>query len=259
MVKVSIITPVYYPDTYKLNRLARSIYAQTSKDFEWIVVCDSDVDCVESVDLLELHPDKRAILGDNFGPGTARNVGFMLSDGDIICYVDADDELSPDRVEHLIYIYNTYPDTQLLFDSYRIHDRNTENNYNLVNLYKNNQNFIDVKSILQKVNISIPLGVSHTRQQFIAGGMFQRGVVCGEDGLLWRRMSEMLYSSQIMVSGHIAGIYYINQYGQSRIQRRFLQGGFAFNSDDPMGSNGQYLDEPWFSDYNSRDLFDKTR
>jgi glycosyltransferase involved in cell wall biosynthesis len=254
--KVSIITAlrgVIFPRTMK------SIVNQTNKNFEWVVVTDGLNTSGFSAYYDEVPSMKTVTLWDNYGPSVARNVGFQISDGDIITYLDSDDELSEGRVAQILDIWEKYS-VDLLFSGYYIVEEEKSFLLNHFNYFDNKEKvggFKDASEylkLLQKQNISIPMGVAHSRKAFVEAGGFQRGIVCGEDGILWRRMIDNLEPSRIMFSDYVAGKYHVNQSGQSRKQPRFEMGGFAF--DGSKNDNGKYLDEEWFKTYSSVNLFD---
>jgi len=244
--KVSIITATNREIS---ERALRSIENQTNKNFEWIVVQDGSF----PIDLPEQH--KFVTLWNNYGPSVARNIGFQVSDGDIITYLDSDDELNPNRVMHLLWMWENYPFVELLFSGYHMVGEGWESTFSHIKLMNGRTDASEYVKWLNTQNISIPLGVAHTRKSFVESGGFQRGIVCGEDGILWRRMYEKLDPSHIMFDDSVAGVYHINQSGQSRLQPRFEMGGFAF--DGSRRDNGKYLDEDWFTTFNSVNLFEE--
>jgi glycosyltransferase involved in cell wall biosynthesis len=249
---ISLITPIYNFNKEKFERLNQSVEDQICRDFEWIIVVD-DINTLIPVGMGV--PECTVIqLGRNFGPSVARNIGFQASSGDIIAYADMDDILDFERIKHLNDFYTQYPHTKLLFDGYLIRQ---EQNYYLYEPLIAIHSITNLRALLQKRNISIPLGVSHTRQPFGFVGGFQRGIVCGEDGITWRRMSEILSDLEIKITDLVAGVYTVNPSGQSRTQRRFDMGGFAFDANNKKGSNGQYLDTDWFNTFSSKNYFDK--
>ena len=195
----------------------------------------------------------------NYGPSVARNVGFQVADGDIITYLDLGDELSEGRIAHIVEMFTKYPKTKLLFDSYIIQYPNKKEVTfdHFVIADRLGIDFESYKNLSKLQNISIPMGVAHMRKPFVEVGGFQRGIVCGEDGILWRRMIEKLDGEEIMFTNASSGTYYISETGQSRTQRRFEQGGFAFDAKNPLGSNGQYLDKNWFETYSSKGLYEE--
>jgi len=246
MTTVSIITPVYNSTKESYIRSCDSVAQQSSGDFEWIVVDDGS----------EIrHPQADIVLEKNYGPSVARNLGFQISSGDIITYLDMGDELNPDRVKNLIELFDKNK-CQLLFSAYYIVDDGQPFLFDPFQ-YIGTTDFptaFEYIQLLKQQNISIPLGVAHIRKPFVQCGGFQRGIVCGEDGILWRRMVGRMQLSDILFSDDVAGSYFISQNGQSRSQRRFDMGGFAFGGD--LRDNGKYLDEQWFNEFNSKGLYD---
>ena len=253
MIKVSIITPVFRCSELAYERTLESVNAQTSKDFEWIVVSDGE----NPDQFFEHWADVR--LENNFGPSVARNVGFQISSGKVITYVDMGDELNPERVSNLISLYEKY-ESDMIFSAYHIVNADgtfagTFDHF----IWIGKENFptaFEYIKLLDKQNIAIPLGVAHTRKPFVEVGGFQRGIVCGEDGVLWRRMRNVIPNSQILFTSDIAGTYFISETGQSRSQRRFDMGGFAIDGD--RKDNGIYLDNKWFKTYSSEEHYDQT-
>jgi glycosyltransferase involved in cell wall biosynthesis len=248
MPKVSIITPFYnIPDYETYQRTAISIESQGNKDFEWILVDDGS----------DKHDWKSTIrLERNYGPSVARNIGFQVSKGDIVTYVDMGDELSPYRVQSIIKQFQDY-DIDILFSAYYINQYNHSYPVNHLEIIGSRPSIPDAHEylkVLQRANIAIPLGVAHKRYPFIKTGGFQPGIVCGEDGVLWRRMCDLVPGHRIMFSDEIAGTYFVSQVGQSRTQRRFEMGGFAINGS--LNDNGRYLDDSWYSKFTSEDWYE---
>ena len=166
-----------------------SVKNQTYKDFEWIVVYDGFTDGANFFPS-STFPDntKTAQLGNNYGPSVARNVGFQISDGDVIAYLDSDDELHPKALANISDAFTSTENLQMLFGSYYIVEGGKSILYN----QGYNAGHLPMMTFINSQNISIPMGVSHKRKHFVECGGFQRGIVCGEDGILWRRMIERM-------------------------------------------------------------------
>lgn len=101
---VSVIMPVYNVEDY-IEDSIKSILRQTYKNFELIVVNDGSPD--RSIDKAEklLVGSKikyRVIHQDNQGQGAARNTGLRASSGDWIIFLDSDDIISDNGIEHLV-------------------------------------------------------------------------------------------------------------------------------------------------------------
>ena len=93
---VSIIIPAYNAENTIIESL-NSVFAQTYKNFEVIVVNDGSTD--NTSNLLENYSHQIKILStENKGVSHARNLGFMHSKGNYIQYLDADDLLVPEKL-----------------------------------------------------------------------------------------------------------------------------------------------------------------
>jgi len=90
-VRVSVIVPLFNKAPY-IERALSSVAAQTYRDFELIVVDDGSTDegprIVEAFTDLPIH----LIRQENAGPGAARNRGLELAQGELVAFLDADDE-----------------------------------------------------------------------------------------------------------------------------------------------------------------------
>ncbi len=102
MPKISVIVPVYNAEEY-LECCIESILSQTFHDFEIILVNDGS--CDESGIICEAYRGKderiRVIHQNNAGQGAARNRGIKAAKGNWISFVDADDLIHPQMLEHL--------------------------------------------------------------------------------------------------------------------------------------------------------------
>ena len=102
---VSLIIPVY-KDSETIGRAIESVYAQTRKPEEIIVVndCSPETDRIEEV-LLQ-YPDVVYVKNPvNIGLAASRNAGLKLASGQIVCFLDADDELYPQKIEFQLSVY----------------------------------------------------------------------------------------------------------------------------------------------------------
>lgn len=108
MVALSVIVPLYNKAAY-IGRALDSIISQTFQDFELIVVDDGSTD--GGGGLAAAHPDPRVrvVTQANSGPGAARNRGIDEARGDLVAFLDSDDEWLPeylaDAVEGLEHHY----------------------------------------------------------------------------------------------------------------------------------------------------------
>ena len=101
---VSIIIPVYnYGRT--LDRALMSVFNQTHKNIEIVVVDDGSTDEFTKIKLKNLDiPNTKVIFQENGGPSKARNVGVKSSTGEYILPLDSDDLMHPSYVEECLKI-----------------------------------------------------------------------------------------------------------------------------------------------------------
>lgn len=107
--KISVIVPVYKVEEY-LDRCIQSIMNQTYKNFELILVDDGSPDCCAQIcDEWKKRDERiRVIHKKNGGLSSARNVGLDIATGEYINFVDSDDWMTPDALEHLYWLCKEY-------------------------------------------------------------------------------------------------------------------------------------------------------
>jgi len=194
--KVSIIVPTYNCGNFILHAL-ESIFNQTYKDFEIIVVDDGSTDNTKEI-LLPLIIDGsiKYFSQENAGPAAARNRGIKESSGLCIAFLDADDLWVKEKLEKsLIFMdqnnfdwictsllkINEYGESKIkrITDDSWVLDPKT----NEVKQLKNGLFFFS----------SIPLQVQTVvvrKKCFERAGIFDESFLIGEDTDLWLRFEE---------------------------------------------------------------------
>lgn len=97
---ISVITPVYNCEKY-LDRTLQSVFAQTYKNIEIVLVDDQSTD--SSAEIIkryqEAHPEIVYFLQPrNMGAGHARNKALELAKGQYVAFLDADDVWKPAKI-----------------------------------------------------------------------------------------------------------------------------------------------------------------
>lgn len=100
--KISIIIPVFNAESYLADCL-NSVLTQTFTDFE--VFCINDGSTDKSEDILKHYADMdsrfKVISKENRGVSVARNWGLDNADGEYVYFLDCDDRIHPQLLEHL--------------------------------------------------------------------------------------------------------------------------------------------------------------
>lgn len=177
---VSIIMPVYNTGKY-LTGMLDSIINQTFTEFELIAVNDGSTD--NSLSILKNYEkkDNRIIVVDkmNSGVSDTRNIGLEMAIGEYVCFVDADDILSPDYLKILYEIaqtknadmvicnYQTFH-TELIFSTIEIEIKQNTESKELIDLGLLTMTWTKIirLSLLKNNNIKFPKGVTFGEDLF---------------------------------------------------------------------------------------------
>jgi len=84
-----------------VGRAIESILAQTYRNIEVIVVDDGSTDNTQQV-LGKFGDQVRVITQANAGPGAARNRGIAKAQGEIVAFLDSDDQWMPRKIERQV-------------------------------------------------------------------------------------------------------------------------------------------------------------
>ncbi len=99
ILKISVITPSYNSDRY-LEDAVLSVLSQDYANFEHIIVDGGSED--NTLEILNKYSHLKWISEPDKGQSDAMNKGFMMSTGDIIVYLNADDYFLPNAFHRVI-------------------------------------------------------------------------------------------------------------------------------------------------------------
>lgn len=107
--KLTILTPTYNRVDC-LKQLFESLIAQTSNDFQWILIDDGSSDRTKEwfAELPKTVFEKRYLYKQNGGKHKALNYSHPYIRGDYVMTLDSDDELLPDAVEAILKYWEKY-------------------------------------------------------------------------------------------------------------------------------------------------------
>ena len=115
---ISVIVPVYRPDEQLLARAVESVCRQLFDGWElWLV---NDSDCQKTSAIIDAWTvrDERigtVHLGENRGISAATNAGAAAARGDVLLFLDQDDELSVDCAGEIAIHYADFPASDLVY------------------------------------------------------------------------------------------------------------------------------------------------
>ena len=188
--RFSVIIPLYNKAPYVAKAIG-SVLAQTFTDYELVVVDDGSRD--DSAEMSAKTMDGRAncrlIRQENVGVSMARNNGVAASQGDYLCFLDADDWWEPTFLAEMSKLIAEFPEAGIY-----------GTNYTIVNETKHKtrvapigveagfgKGYINYCQVYAKT-LAMPLwtgAVCIPRPVFDEMHGFPKGIKLGEDFLLW--------------------------------------------------------------------------
>ena len=189
---ISIVIPLYNKKDQVSNTIA-TVLAQTYQDFEVIIVNDGSTD--DSVAEVEKVQDSRIRLihQQNAGVSVARNRGIEASKGDLIAFLDADDEWNPGYLESQYQLFRKYPDCSVFACNYEFRDVEGKVTPTIIRKLSFAEedgiltNYFEVASCSHPPLWTSAIMVKKNAIQAIGG--FPVGIKSGEDLLTWARLS----------------------------------------------------------------------
>ena len=188
--RFSVIIPLYNKAPY-IAKAIQSVLSQTFTDYELIIVDDGSKDDSFAVALnaIECQGNCHIYRQQNAGVSVARNTGVAFSQGEYLCFLDADDWWDECFLEEMAKLIEEFPHAGIYGTSYTIVNETKK---------KTRVSPIGVDSDLEKgyINycqvyaktLAMPLtsiSVAIPRIIFNEMGGFLQGIKLGEDFLLW--------------------------------------------------------------------------
>lgn len=204
---ISVVIPLYNKEK-QIAHTIQSVFNQTFQDFEVVIVDDGSTD--ESAAEVEKFCDSRIRLihQENAGVAAARNRGIEEAKGDLIAFLDADDEWKPEYLATQYHLSQKYPDCNVFACNYEF--RNIEGKVTPTIIRKLPftgedgilSNYFEVASCSHPPLWTSSIVVKKQAIQAIGG--FPVGIRSGEDLLTWARLA---VNGQIAYSKKVEAIY----------------------------------------------------
>lgn len=186
---ISIIVPVYNAASY-LEETIRSIQRQSIQSWEVIFIDDASTDksvklirkyCSEKIRLIELKK--------NQGAAAARNAGIRAARGRFLCYLDADDYWSADKLKKQ-YLFMQEKRCAFSFTGYEFADSSGKRNGKVVHVPEQ----LTYKEALTNTTIST-ITVMLDRKQIPDELLFMPEDCSREDTATWWRILRNGYTA----------------------------------------------------------------
>lgn len=189
---ISVVIPLYNKEKSIASTL-RTVLNQTFSDYEIVIVNDGSTD--GSVEEIEKVQDDRIRLvhQPNAGVSAARNRGIEEAKGDLIAFLDADDEWKPEYLATQYHLFQKYPECSVFACNYEFRDVSGKVTPTLIHKLPFVggdgilSNYFEVASCSHPPICSISVMVKKQVMQAIGG--FPVGIKSGEDLLTWARLA----------------------------------------------------------------------
>ncbi|MFN4267112.1 MAG: glycosyltransferase family 2 protein [Aquabacterium sp.] len=189
--RVSVLIPLYNQADFVAAAVA-SVQAQTHTDWELIVVDDGSTD--GGIDrVLVIKDDRiRVIRQDNSGVSAARNRGLLEASTSWVALLDADDTWAPSHLSDLVSLHERYPEAVLLGSAFWYVDKQGRRLRRSARLGASWTVLTDYcRSVQRQGMLFVTSSVMVKREAALGLGGFKRGVVAGEDLLMWASLASI--------------------------------------------------------------------
>jgi glycosyltransferase involved in cell wall biosynthesis len=211
---ISVVIPLYNKEK-QIAKTLSSVLAQTYSDYEIVVVDDGSKDCSAKVVTSFSDNRIRIIHQSNGGVSAARNRGVAEARGELIAFLDADDEWDSDYLSSQMRLVKEFPECDVFAVNYRIKSEQGVVTATIIRRLP----FSGTLGILSNyfevaANSNPPLWTSAVmvrKSTFEAVGGFPVGVKSGEDLLTWAKLAcrfEIAYSTVPLANFNVVGYDY---------------------------------------------------
>jgi len=206
---ISVIIPTYNR-ALMVKRAIESVLAQSYENFEIIVADDGSTDDTKEALSGYINSGKiKYIFQDNAGPGAARNAGIKHAKGELVAFLDSDDEWVPDKLEKQIRTFEARGENMAIFSNVEYINENNEKTGELFSKARPYEgkivkrlladNFVATSSVIAPKSLIIKAGGFATNRKLFT---------IGEDHLLWLKIAdktEFYFVNELLVKYHVHG------------------------------------------------------
>ena len=195
---ISIVIPLYNKAAV-ICRTMESVKQQIFSDFEILIVNDGSTDDSLSV-LMDFLSENEAVFKnsvrlieqENKAVSAARNQGIKEARGEIIAFLDADDEWLPDYLKTIAFLVEKYPECDIFGTAYSFKMNNMITPASIdYYSFKENEGILDnYFTMASKARGPIWTSAVAVRKKAILSiGCFPEGISLGEDVIVWAKLA----------------------------------------------------------------------
>jgi len=199
---ISVVMPLYN-GAHDVLRAVHSVFQQQVADLELIVVNDGSTDGGEKI-VRDLNDERIQIIDqNNKGVSAARNRGVAEAKGDLIAFLDADDEWKPDFLETIMRLYGNFTTCSVYATHYFYKEIDGTLRLPILRRVPPGiwegilENYFETAAHSDPPLWSSAIAVK--KSALLSAGGFPEGVSIGEDLLTWARLAmkcEIAYSKK---------------------------------------------------------------
>ncbi|MCR4805822.1 MAG: glycosyltransferase [Clostridia bacterium] len=191
--KVTAVITTYKRKWASIVRAIESVLNQTRPVYELLLVDDNNADSPYSEDIQRevagLEKVRYVPMVKNGGVAAARNRGIAEAKGDLIAFLDDDDEWAPEKVAVQVSLFEKDPDLGIAFVTGRVINEDTGEEYHnwQYEIFKENPSYNDMLYTDYVGSASVPMiRLAALRD---VGGFIRENQPAVEDYELWIRVA----------------------------------------------------------------------
>ncbi|MCX6163630.1 MAG: glycosyltransferase [Ignavibacteriae bacterium] len=185
---ISIIMPVKNEEKYVFDSI-QSVLSQTYENFELIIIDDGSTD--KTIELIESIKDQRIRLFKKENSGLIDQLNFGLNEakGEFIARMDADDLVSPDKLEMQIKYLMNNMDIHLVGTNFYFIDEKGE----IIMQKILPENHKDIEFMMPFIDSVLHSSILTYKKVLIDSGGYDKEYFCAEDDELFLRLLSLGY------------------------------------------------------------------